>query len=186
MELRGGWWDGESTAVHLVWGQRVSDWALVYCKSHKEPCKEIKTLWCKLSRAVASVASQPSQQRLSEVKALCSPGEHRSLHHCTRNMSHFLFWLWKLIFSFVPSSTQQEDSCIILRQRRLCLQDRNFLYLRTCHTIYLPIICFPQVVVLPSLPGCPVLLASSQGHSNWLYQSLQQLNQTLPLCFPPI
>lgn len=40
--------------------------------------------------------------------------------------------------------------------------------------------------MLPSLPGCPVLLASKQDHSKRLHQSLQQLNQTLPLFFPLI
>lgn len=30
----------------------------------------------------------------------------------------------------------------------------------------------------------PVLLATSQDHSNWLNQSLQQFNHTLPLVFP--
>lgn len=50
---------------------------LVYCKSHKKPCKEIKTLWYKLDRAAVPVASYPSLQRQLEARSLCSLREHK-------------------------------------------------------------------------------------------------------------
>lgn len=82
-----------------------------------------------------------------------------------KNTSHFLFWLWKLIFPFVPLSILQENSYKRLWQRTLCLQNINFfLHFHICHSIYLPIISFLHVLALPVPPGCPLQLPSVAGH----------------------
>lgn len=161
-------------------GQKDEYSIFVQCKSHKKTYKETKTLWYKLNRAMVPVPSSHSLQRQLEVK---------SLQNFTKNISHFLFRIWKLIFPFVSSSTLQEDSSKTSWQRTLCLQNINFfLHLHTCHSIYSPIIRFLTVLVLPVLPGCPLELPSDAGHwtghSNWLSQSLQQFNQTLPFGSP--
>lgn len=86
----------------------------------------------------------------------------------------------------MPLFTLQEDSYKRLWQRTLCLQNMNFfLHFHICHSIYLPIICFLHVLVLPVLPGYPLHLPSAAGqdHSKQLNQLLQQFYHTLPLVF---